>query len=440
MSDVPKIVQDRLWAATPREGHPDADVLTAFAEHSLPGAEREDVVRHLARCGDCREVVALSIPPSVEAARQPETAVGETSARRPADRSRGWFAWPNLRWAAMAAGVIVVASVVMLRPGQKPEPTDATVNYPAENKVQTQLADAPANSGAASVTEHSRSSVATAAKPEKSLLRKEPATARDEALPEREQTRTAAAPASLADSKRADSSGDKRSYSFANNRPAMQKPAAPEVSAGYGTVAPEKIGRVTESVEVSGANAEIQTAPAEGNLMARNEAQALPIEKAKQATKEEGRAKSQASESAAQQKLVGAYLQSDSAVTLQKQRLKKSDNLDKDAAPQWGLAEGKLQRSPDAGATWQIVLQLEHPLLAYGARGSDVWAGGQAGTLFHSTDSGATWAMIQPSTKAGTLTADIVGIDVRSAAEVVLSTNRKESWTTFDAGRTWEKR
>ena len=439
MSDVPKIVQDRLRAATPREGHPNADVLTAFAEHALSGGEREDVVRHLARCGDCREVVALSIPPSVEAARQPEAAVDETSGRRTADRSRGWFAWPNLRWAAMAAGVIVVASVVMLRPGKKPEPTDATVNYPAENKVQTPSADAPAKFGAASasLTEQSRLSVAGTAKPEKSLLRKEPATVSDEALPERAQARTAAPPASLADGKRADLSGDKRSYSLGNNQP-MQKPAAPEVSAGIGGVAPEKIGRVTESVEVSGANAEIQTAPAEGKLIA-DEIRALPIEKAKQATKEEGRLKSQVSESAAQKKLVGAYL-SDSAVTLQKQGLKKSDGIDKDAAPQWSLAEGKLQRSLDAGATWQVVLQLQHPLLAYGARGIDIWAGGQAGTLFHSADSGATWAMIQPSTKAGTLAGDIVGIDVRGPAEIVLTTRNNESWTTADSGKTWEKK
>jgi len=33
--------------------HPDADVLTAFGERSLPGAERAVVLDHLAQCGDC---------------------------------------------------------------------------------------------------------------------------------------------------------------------------------------------------------------------------------------------------------------------------------------------------------------------------------------------------------------------------------------------------
>ena len=73
MSDAPKIVHDRLRAATPREAHPDADMLTAFAEQALSGAEREGVMRHLARCVDCREVVALSLPP-LEAAAPPQPA------------------------------------------------------------------------------------------------------------------------------------------------------------------------------------------------------------------------------------------------------------------------------------------------------------------------------------------------------------------------------
>ena len=235
-----------------------------------------------------------------------------------------------------------------------------------------------------------------------------------------------------------DSSAGKRGLAYENSQPSVQKPAAPEVGRGIGTAAPEKIGRATETVEVTGAAAEVQTTGAEGKVIGRNEVQALPIEKAKQATKKEGQIKSQVSENRPQKELAGAYRESDSAATLQKQRMKKSDNKDKDGGAQWSLAAGKLQRSLDAGATWQVVLQLQHPLLAYGARGSDVWAGGQSGTLFHSTDGGATWAMIQASTRVGALAADIVGIDVRGPAEIVLSTSNNQSWTTADAGKTWE--
>src|SRR5580704_18435477 len=69
MTEVPKIVHDRLRAALPLQGasasvHLDADLLTAFAEQALPVAERDGVLEHLALCGDCREVVALALPDS----------------------------------------------------------------------------------------------------------------------------------------------------------------------------------------------------------------------------------------------------------------------------------------------------------------------------------------------------------------------------------------
>src|SRR5260370_16806372 len=62
MTEVPKIVYDRLRAALPEQAHPDADLLTAFAEQALSAAEREGVLQHLALCEDCRDVVALALP------------------------------------------------------------------------------------------------------------------------------------------------------------------------------------------------------------------------------------------------------------------------------------------------------------------------------------------------------------------------------------------
>ncbi len=99
MQDVPKIVRDRLRAATSAVTHPDADVLTAFAERSLSADERTVVLDHLARCGDCRDIVALSLPATEPMA----TAV------RPG--ARGWLTWPALRWGFVAAGVIAITSL-----------------------------------------------------------------------------------------------------------------------------------------------------------------------------------------------------------------------------------------------------------------------------------------------------------------------------------------
>jgi len=104
MQSLPKIVRARLRPATPAtaESHPDADLLTAFAEQSLAGRERDHVVEHLSRCRDCREVVLLALPAEVEL--QPLAASAmQTSAN--------WFRWRVLRWVALAAGVAVVASI-----------------------------------------------------------------------------------------------------------------------------------------------------------------------------------------------------------------------------------------------------------------------------------------------------------------------------------------
>jgi Carboxypeptidase regulatory-like domain/Putative zinc-finger len=43
--------------------HPDADQLNAFVEHTLPGHEQQETLAHLAICPDCRQIVALSLPP-----------------------------------------------------------------------------------------------------------------------------------------------------------------------------------------------------------------------------------------------------------------------------------------------------------------------------------------------------------------------------------------
>src|SRR5580765_3125672 len=103
MENIPKIVGERLKAAAVAVGHPDPDVLTAFSERSLPERERGQVLEHLARCGDCRDVLALSLP-----ADEPSVAVIRPVGNR-------WLTWPRLRWGLVAAGVIVVGSFGALR-------------------------------------------------------------------------------------------------------------------------------------------------------------------------------------------------------------------------------------------------------------------------------------------------------------------------------------
>ena len=86
MSEIPKIVRQRLQAGSASPSHPDANLLTAFSERSLTGPERTAVVDHLSHCAECREVVALALPATESL--QPAL---QFSARRN-------LTWPILRW------------------------------------------------------------------------------------------------------------------------------------------------------------------------------------------------------------------------------------------------------------------------------------------------------------------------------------------------------
>src|SRR5262249_3141712 len=121
MDQLPKIVQERLRAAVQPEVHPDPDLLTAFTEQSLSSSERGIVLEHLAQCADCREVLSLA------GMAMPEVAEQEAVAATAAWRSSGsrWFRPSMLRWAGVAASVVVVSAVALLLREQKSSPNRA---------------------------------------------------------------------------------------------------------------------------------------------------------------------------------------------------------------------------------------------------------------------------------------------------------------------------
>jgi hypothetical protein len=443
MSDVPKIVRDRLRAGVAEGAHPEADLLTAFGEQALPAAEREGVLRHLAACRDCREIVALSIPP-MEAVGEPRVAADElppvpAAARRTAATPRNWFAWPSLRWAALAAGVVVVGSVLFLRPG-KQSPA-GMVNV--ERQTSDQSSPAATTAQPATVppedqrTSQASSEMAQVTKPDSASSGKaHPAKPSEYAELRREQ------PPALAKNLVGLVADGKRADSLETDKLAVKVPGAPaaagRVSGGLASTEQVEVTSEQAAVTNQAVDTDTQAAAASGRLVARsepplpiNEAAANKIEKAKPAAKEEKKQNEAASSEAVQVK--GAYAVSDRAYAMRKTR-------SKDAAGQWSIAQGALRHSLDGGASWQTALQTDKPLLCFGERGSYVWAGGQAGTLFRSVDNGTTWTQVHPATKAESLAADIVVVEIRGPAEIVLTTNTGESWTTADGGKYWEKK
>ena len=452
MPEVPKIVQARLRAGALSTGHPDPDLLTAFAEQTLSAAEREGVLQHLAVCGDCREVIAIALPAS-ESVFVPQGAPEEEEAaatvRQPRPRMN-WFGWLGLRGAALAAGVLVVASVLILRPGKQPQPrvesTVASVNSQAEQVVAEPASAKPAGP---SVEPRLTATV----KPEELRLSNNEAGRAKLDSPFSRESRIAPArePAELAkmqpgaalrDRKRADrSEADKLAPMAA--APAVSGAVSGGSVSEVAGVSPAAVQQAppanaeavtaraaTEAVEVSGASPVVETKDSAASqnvgLLARN-METLPIEKAKAPVP--SAAEKAATASRTKKQAVGAS--SNYAV---------ADEVSARAlAATWQLSGGTLQRSLDAGASWQTVLRADHPLLCHSARGPDIWAAGQAGTVFHSSDGGVTWTELHPAVMDQLLTADITGIAFQKPGEAVL-TSGGESWITMDNGKTWTKK
>src|SRR5713101_3689162 len=450
---VPKMVYDRLQAAVPERVHPDADLLTAFTEQRLSVTERDSVLEHLALCGDCRDVIALALPaPDIVAA----PVANETEADRAVSRAgvparhQRRFAWPSLPWTALAAGVAVVAAVLLLHPGK----LNLAILPSANRQIATTVppASIPQIASSSSLSLSSSSSLDQS----EDLAKSEDKTG--EVRPKAElrlskklktgQVVKPPLPAAsgflLADNKKDSGVADKLS-------------AAP--SAGARAVdAPISRG-TTETVEVSGAAAAVAMEPSTENaLMARNEAPA--IEKAKPAL-QGVEAQGVGAEVNERQKAETALVPG--PAKLQARNVMSAAKLASPASPPlahnitWAITAGVLQRSLDSGRSWQNAVRADHPLLCYASHDDDVWTGGQAGTLFHSADGGVTWVQVQPSVKGQALSSDVTHIDLRSRdvrgnlsgnvrgdvrgpAEIVISTGNNELWGSTDGGRTWEKK
>jgi hypothetical protein len=137
------------------------------------------------------------------------------------------------------------------------------------------------------------------------------------------------------------------------------------------------------------------------------------------------------------------------------------------ALPRWSInSNGGLQRSFDAGGTWedvnveasavdtlpqaegeaggaaQSVKKTATPLVfhAVAAIGPEVWAGGSNGLLYHSADSGTRWTKISPSSGDALLADDITSIQFSDAQHGTITTLSGEVWTTSDNGQSWFRR
>lgn len=427
MQDVPQFVLKRLREKTPAGAHPDADLLTAFAEKSLLESERARVMEHLAACGDCRDVLALALP---------ETEI-EVSPVSVTPVRTGWLALPILRWGALAAGLAAVISVGVLQYSHSRK-GDMVASNLAQDAVTLPSASALPTQPAVSPTE-----AGDQASP---MLGYRASTGQNSAVEVGRTNQAAGHKVVFA-----------RPAQSANALAAHSNLTAATSQAKKPPITSEPL-EAQRSIVVNSESAAISQ-----NQVAQNESPLLEGGNATNLTsfdvvKAKAPVPTQAASSNAPSSLASAS------------PLQTSPSLMLRALPRWMVsASGVLQRSFDGGNTWENVNPaLVNPALsdaqadaansgqaqsqkaavvadpgpvfrAVAAFGAEVWTGGGGGVLYHTSDGGDHWIRITPSTAGAGLTGDIVGIQFSDPQHGKISTSNAELWTTSNTGQTWQK-
>ena len=166
MSDISNTLRQRLGSRPAPQTHPEADLLTAYLERSLPAVESEQITVHLAICAECREVISLSLP------QEPELAV----VRELVPRRRLWLL--GLRGATLAACLTIVTVLAIKAPWidkQTPNNQGATANVlPAPNTSDSAASSQAVltKSGESAKTEFSATDSRAVSEPRSAELKK----------------------------------------------------------------------------------------------------------------------------------------------------------------------------------------------------------------------------------------------------------------------------
>jgi hypothetical protein len=388
------------------------------------------VMDHLARCADCRDVVVMALP---------ATEILATRFSVGASRS-GWLSQLALRWGALAAGILVVASVGVVQYGHRHQEKNVASNSMQRDAART-IRSLP-------------QSVAPAATASHNDARKESLSARNSPGPLRP---------------RIPQSGGRASASVAHGGSGFGAGMGPGVS-------PHPDSTFAQAPSPMPMPAE-QNSPiiAKQQVAVAASSQMVEVESAPTAVKTEtappGQSQNQIAQNQNELPLNGRAFTNVDVVKA------------KDPVPaRWGLTpQGALQRSYDGGKTWENVNPNASPALvgaqftaglkqvdgaeadvhadvqakdkklqkaaspansnpvfrAVVSNGLEVWVGGSVGALYHSADGGNLWTRVTPSAAGATLTGDIIDIQFSDPQHGKIATSTSENWITLDGGQTW---
>jgi hypothetical protein len=424
MQTLPQIVRERLNATRSSDDHPEADILSAFAEDSLSRPERTRVLEHLSTCADCRDVVALALPELESAA----------PVRIPARRA--WILWPALRWGFAAAGILSVCTLGVLQYRRHIQAETIVAKQISSPEAADRI-EAPASAPPSAAAGAEKSPPSPARRAKQSL-------SPNIAKSSRPENEVASVPGAVPLLRVPQAGAGAMGAPVANHfgRPVPRPPQrSPYESPAFVAVPKQPSGNVATAE----AKAAFAPPAAQVDMSAKGAIAQSPVPS------------------------------SNEPQTLAENDAPRIGKAKPPDAPIWTVgADGVLERSFDQGSTWQDVdvtvasapvannlpsseattataakrfnhrLALKRPetppvFRAVSANGSDVWAGGVGGALYHSVDAGNRWTRVVPVSGNAPLAGDVVSVEFPDAMHGRITTSTAQVWTTSDDGQTWQK-
>ncbi len=376
--------------------HPSADLLNAYAEHTLGPTESQQVMEHLATCAGCRDVVYLACG-AMEIAEEQERVVASVTPFPKAAAATVPEPRRRLHWWTYAVpilGLLVVGSVLLVEPFrarrhhmelakatqqhsqalQNQGPQNALQEQPLQNQVQSAPAPSP--------NTETKNPILAVAPPRAKPRDVTPAKSAEAA-------KVAQSDFSKQESKRSDeisqASSGRQSYQNVPAAPASsQKDSLDKKLSGpaSGVASPAVPTETTETANL-GARKEM-AGDATGSVHARAMAMA-PV--------------SRVSSTAG-----------------------------------WRITRGGSLEHLVADAWIPVAAAPGGPFLSVTNFGKEVWAAGNNLALYHSGDEGLHWERLKlPQEMSG----EIVQVTFTSALDGTLATSTGQLWASHDGGKTW---
>lgn len=467
MPELPNIVRERLKVSRPTAAHPDADVLTAFTERALPESERAVVAEHLARCHDCRDVLVLALPATA----------ADDNARVPVPARGDWLRAPVLRWGVVAAGlaVLAVGGLLQYQRGRAAQsfiaaheaktPVPEALTAPASHSEESVRPTPSAAAASASAAPANTSSVNggsailgnAGAKSKNKRTAVEPTASFGGPIKQSAQLYSAPSSAGGAETQSqlvaANTSGRAANQPF-EYRAMDQKKDEGQAGAGGRAFMDVTVDKAkapeTTTVEVPSAAPLPETSSAAPTSPSSRLALRWAISDAGGLLRsfDQGRTWSSvdvnASFPGAIQRVVVVPQSQKFQPPAPDANLQVQNQVQNQAqvqTPAQKQSEPKALSKSRAANQRAVAASVSIPVFrAISAQGLEVWAGGSAGVLYHSTDGGQQWTRVAPSASGTLLTGDVIAIAFSDPQHGQLTTSTQELWTTFDAGQTWQKR